>query len=133
MFHKPVIFDDDGDGSGGPGSKDSDKNLTFVQLWVQQVTGTGCGTPAPQKGQFHFYHTKDGTDLDGTAPNFCRYDDSLKQTHVDCFSWNALADGIAEKFCGATGPHRVHQELPTARTLPATLPDVRPFTGCAPH
>ena len=71
---------------------------TSLQPWAQQVS-SGCSKP---KGVLNLYHSKDGTILEGTAnspkPAACSFPD--RDTKVDCFGWNALADGVEEKFCG---------------------------------
>lgn len=101
---KPVIYDNDGDNVL---PRKSDLNESFIQKWAQQVSQSGTNSCGRAKGFLHLYDTKDAAVIEpnGTTPTKCRYDDVLNPTpYVDCFAWNALADGVPEKFCGsATG------------------------------
>jgi hypothetical protein len=121
VFHKPVIFDDDGDGSGA-----SDKALSYLQKWAQQVSG-GTNSCGQSKGKLHLYHTKDGTTIEGTTtkkPSACSFRDGSK---LDCFAWNALADGITEKLCGTTsGLTNCVSRITYCESPPNTLSN----TGC---
>jgi hypothetical protein len=67
-----------------------------VEHWAEGVGGT-CGKPI---GKLHFYHTGDGTFDEGTAPDDCFYKDG---DPIDCYAWNALADGFPTMLCPSGG------------------------------
>jgi hypothetical protein len=101
VFQKPVVFDDDGDAWNGP----SADNCHSVDDWAKKVAST-C---EQSKGKLHFLHFKDGSKLENLSggqyhPSSCEYSDTDK---IDCKSWDAIADGVCEKYCTTGTPGKV--------------------------
>ena len=85
-FGKPVLIDDD----GAPLSSTNDNRL--LARWATDL----CGRP---HGSIHFYHTKDGTNLQGKEATVCEQPDSI---YLDCNALDSLTNNVGEHYVGPT-------------------------------
>ena len=75
-FRKPVIMDND----GAPRDLSNDNDV--VSTWAKNLCGQTFGS-------IHFYHTKDGSKLQGKIAPACEQPDTV---YVDCIALDSLAN-----------------------------------------
>jgi hypothetical protein len=88
-FGKPVIMDDDG------APRDLSNNNRMVSNWASRLCGRTYGS-------IHFYHTKDGSKLQGKTAPVCEQPDTV---YVDCMALDSLANnGVTSGSNQYVGP-----------------------------